>query len=108
MVDNPQTRIGMKRLLIEVAGSLDPTVLRRIAEATTEHVDAHYLPHEETAQMVVTARLEELRFFQDMLAGLLDELTVGEALDEDIMSRLIDYIAERRQAIKSLASRPGD
>ncbi|WP_411112934.1 hypothetical protein [Streptomyces sp. 029-5] len=105
----PKSHAGIKRLLVKVAGSIDPVVLRRIVKETTGHVEANYLPHEETAQLVVTARLEELRLFQGELARLLDEISSGELVDEnDVISRLIDFISGRRVIVKALAARKPD
>ncbi|MFE4370415.1 hypothetical protein ACFRMN_19650 [Streptomyces sp. NPDC056835] len=108
-MDVPKAHAGIKRLLVEVAGSIDPVVLRRIVKETTGHVEANYLPHEETAQLIVTARLEELRLFQAVLAQLLDEISSGEPCDEnDVISHLIDYVSERRAGVKDLAARKPD
>ncbi|MEV6422622.1 hypothetical protein [Streptomyces sp. NPDC051662] len=108
-MDVPKAHAGIKRLLVEVAGSIDPVVLRRIVKETAGHVDANYLPHEETAQLAITARLEELRLFQGALAELLDEVSSGELSDEnDVISRLIDYVSERRTTVRALAERKPD
>ncbi|MFJ2213476.1 hypothetical protein ACIQVO_13595 [Streptomyces sp. NPDC101062] len=108
-MDVPQAHAGIKRLLVEVAGSIDPVILRRIVKETARHVNANYLPHEETAQLVVAARLEELRLFQGELAQLLDEISSGELSDgNDVISRLIDFISDRRTVVKNLAARKPD
>ncbi|MFI5746560.1 hypothetical protein ACIBBE_11565 [Streptomyces sp. NPDC051644] len=108
-MDVPKAHAGIKRLLVEVAGSIDPVVLRRIVKEAAEHVDANYLPHEETVQLVVTARLEELQLFQRVIAAFLDDISSGEILDEnDLMERLIEFVSERRTIVKALAARKPD
>jgi hypothetical protein len=108
-MDVPQAHAGIKRLLVEVAGSIDPVVLRRIVKETAGHVEANYLPHDETAQLVVSARLEELQLFQRVIAAFLDDISSGEILDEnDLVERLIEWFSGRRKVVRALAARKPD
>jgi hypothetical protein len=99
---------GLESALREVVD--DDDAAKQIMALVAEHVRADFVPVDQAATMLVTARLAELHNVLDHLGGIVDAQSDTGAYDDghDVVLALLGYVAERRQTIKDLAARRPD
>ncbi|MFG2681780.1 hypothetical protein [Streptomyces sp. NPDC048392] len=107
MTDERNGRNEIERIIKEARGaSFGGDEDARVTDALIAYMEASYLPHEETTELVVQARLEELLLVQRVIAAVVDAQSEGN--DEDVTLRLLEHIGERRNVIKTVAARRPD
>ncbi|MFC8852938.1 hypothetical protein ACFT5D_07780 [Streptomyces sp. NPDC057144] len=107
MTNEPNIRTEVARIVKDAGATLfDCGEYERITEGVTAYVEGRCLPHEETADLIMEARLEELRLVLDVLAAVVDAQNAGE--DEEVVPRVLEHIGDRRNAIRLMAARRPD
>jgi hypothetical protein len=81
------------------AGPHDPSCSR--GEST--EFDLAGITFDEALDMIVHARLDELRFIQRALAVVIDDMTEGR--EDRVVEKLLTHIGERRTEIHAAAKR---